>query len=427
MDNNIQDYMYGWLGELFPVCRSITGKGLEYTLSYLQQLIPELNIIKVPSGTKVFDWEVPEEWNINDAFIKNSTGERLVDFKKNNLHVLGYSIPVDDKLSLEELQQHLYSLPDKPDVIPYMTSYYKKRWGFCLSHNQRKQLPSGTYHVQIDSSLSNGHLHYGEVILPGRSQKEILLSTYVCHPSMANNELSGPVVTTAIVQWLKTLDRKYTYRIVFVPETIGSITYLSKNYQTMKKNTIAGFVITCVGDNRTYSYLASPSGSTLSDRCICHVLEHKIKNYKSYSFLERGSDERQYCSPGIDLPVCSFSRSKYGEYPEYHTSLDDLSLVSPKGLGGAYDVMKDALWLLENNEIYQSKVLCEPQLGKRGLYPTLSGLNPLTQDLKMMRNLIAYANGKRDLLTISEKINSYMGDLIPIANLLLEKEVIEIL
>ena len=412
--------IYSWAKDIYPICRSITGPGVRKTLEYIQERLPALNIFSVPSGTKAYDWTVPDEWTIRDAYVLNSDGHRVIDFQKNNLHIVGYSTPVDKYLSLEELNDHLYSIPDKPNAIPYVTSYYKSRWGFCISHNERVKLSPGQYRVVIDSDMKTGVLNYGEYIIQGESDKEILISTYICHPSMANNEVSGPVVTMALAQWLeKTQRRRHTYRIVFLPETIGSIVYLNKNYNVMKKNIVAGFVVTCIGDNRAYSFMPSRLGNTLADRVATHVLKHKVENYVHYSFLERGSDERQYCSPLIDLPVVSIMRTKYGKYPEYHTSLDDLSLISPDGLEGGYNVLRNALEVLEKNYVYQPLIYCEPQLGKRGLYNIASN-----EDIDTMGNILAYVDGKKDLIEIATEIESYALDCSVVAENLVAHELL---
>jgi aminopeptidase-like protein len=416
--------IYNLCVEMFPICRSITGNGVRKSLSILQNHLPDLQIIEVPSGTQAFDWTVPKEWNINDAYILDPQGNKIANFQDSNLHVVGYSIPINTTLTLDELQPHLHSLPDQPDAIPYITSYYQERWGFCLPHKQREKLKPGNYQAFIDSSLTQGHLTYGELIIPGDSTKEVFLSTYICHPSMANNELSGPAVTTFIAKLIKDLkSRKYTYRIIFIPETIGSIVYLSRNLSEMKKNIIAGFNITCIGDERSYSYLASRYGDSLADRVILHVLENSISEFNKYSYLERASDERQYCSPGIDLPVASVMRTKYSEYPEYHTSLDNLDFISPNGLFGGFEVLRFCIECLEQNKVYKTKMLCEPQLGKRGLYPTLS-TKESRGIVRNMMNLIAYCDGTNDLLKIAEIIKVPMWTLYELVNLLITDDII---
>lgn len=405
--------MYAFAERLFPIGRSLTGEGVRQSLGMIKELVPELEIREIPSGTQVFDWTIPQEWEIRHAYIEEETGNRIVDYEVNNLHVIGYSTPVDRYVDLEELLNYIRVEDEQPDVIPYVTSYYSPRYGFCMSKRQRDALKPGTYHMVIDSRLFDGVLNYAELLLPGKTEKEVLLSTYICHPSMANNELSGPVLVTWLANWLKTIDRNLTYRIVIVPETIGSIAYLSRNLDAMRKNTIAGFVLTCVGDDRTYSYLESRNGNTLSDRVLTNVLKDVYPEYKTYSYLDRGSDERQYNAPGVDLPVCDFCRSKYGEYPEYHTSADDMSLISPRGLSGAYHVMTQVLAALEMNGFYRVNCLCEPQLGKRGLYPTESRKG-IYHEVKKLTNLIAYADGERDLIEISTKIGVPLVGLIPI-------------
>lgn len=396
---------------LFPICRSITGNGVRQTLEIIKEHLPNLKLFEVPSGEKCFDWEVPKEWNIRNAYIIAPNGEKIVDFQNSNLHVVNYSVPIDRIISLEELENHLYSLPDQPDAIPYITSYYKERWGFCLTENQRKTLLPGNYRVFIDSDLKDGNLTYGELILPGKSQQEIFLSTYICHPSMANNELSGPAVVTFAARWLMNLTgRKYTYRIVFVPETIGSIVYLSRHLEHLKSKVVAGFNITCAGDERAYSYLPSRSEDSLADRTARHVLQHLHPEFIRYKFLDRGSDERQYCSPNVDLPIAVLMRTKFGMYPEYHTSLDDLNLITPAGLFGSYKVLTKCLECLEYDEKLRTTVYGEPQLGKRGLYPTL-GTKENSFRVRDMLNLLAYADGTQTLLQIAEKIE------VPVWNL----------
>jgi aminopeptidase-like protein len=418
------ELMHRLMEKLYPICRSITGDGVRKTLKIIQEVIP-LKIHEVPSGTKVFDWEIPKEWNIRDAYILDEEGRKIIDFKKSNLHVVSYSIPVDKMVTLDELQNHLYSIEEQPDAIPYITSYYKERWGFCVTHNQRMQLKKGKYRVYIDSELNDGSLTYGELIIPGQSEKEVFLSTYVCHPSMANNELSGPVLTTYLAKWILSSPRKYTYRIVFIPETIGSITYINKNMDTMKANMIAGFNISCVGDERAYSYLSSRNGNTLADKVALNILKFRKLDFKSYSFLERGSDERQYCSPGVDLPVASIMRSKFGEYPEYHTSLDNMDLVTPAGLQGSFDVYTECIELIEKNETYKVNCFGEPQLGKRGLYPTLS-TKESGRMVRDMMNFLAYADGKNDLVDISNIINVPVKELYPIIDKLYKNGLISI-
>ncbi|HZJ02595.1 MAG TPA: DUF4910 domain-containing protein [Thermoleophilia bacterium] len=408
--------MYQLLAELFPIPRSLTGDGVRQTLQILQRSIP-LNVHEVPSGTRVFDWTIPDEWNIRNAYILDEHNERVVDFHENNLHVVGYSVPVDRVMSLEELQPHLHSLEYQPDAIPYVTSYYSKRWGFCLSHRQRQSLREGQYRVVIDSDLRPGFLTYGELLIPGANREEVLISTYVCHPSMANNELSGPVVTTMLSRWIAGRPRRYSYRIVFIPETIGSLTYLSRHLDELKRNVIAGFNVTCVGDERAYSYLPSRAGDTLADRASLTVLRDNHPEFIRYSYLNRGSDERQYCSPGVDLPVASVMRSKYGEYPEYHTSLDDLSLVTPDGLQGAFTVLRECLELIEENRVYLSTNLGEPQLGRRGLYPTLGTKNPHRRANEIL-DFLAYADGSNDLIDISSIIGVPVRQLYSLARTL---------
>ena len=406
--------MHELMTRLFPLCRSITGNGVRETLRILQESIP-LVMHEVPSGTPVFDWVMPKEWNIRSAWIQDSKGNTIVDFSNNNLHVVGYSLPVDARLPLAELQEHLHSIPEQPDAIPYVTSYYKEQWGFCMTHRVLQSLADDTYHVFIDSTLMPGSLTYGELILPGKSEKEVFLSTYLCHPSMANNELSGPVVTAALANWLMSEPRRYTYRIIFIPETIGSLAYLSKNLDVMKKNIIAGFNITCVGDDRAYSYLPSRDGNTRADTVAQRALQARHPDFVRYSFLDRGSDERHYCSPGVDLPVVSIMRSKYGTYPEYHTSLDNLQLVTPSGLQGGFDVLKECIEWIEHNRTYRATCLGEPQLVRHGLYPTTmdhrGNVSVDMQRLKNLQNVLVHADGDHDVPTMAEMLDVPEADI----------------
>jgi len=420
--------IYDLADRIFPLCRSITGAGVRDTLKIIQDYVGmddiKLDVHEVPSGTKVFDWTVPKEWVIREAYIEDSKGNRIIDMKDNNLHVMGYSTPVDKWVSLDELKQHIFTQPDQPKLIPYVTSYYKERYGFCMSHDQLSSLPDGDYHMVIDSDLIDGSLTYAEVIMPGETDEELMITSYTCHPSMANNECSGPVVLAALMRYVKKMEkRRYTYRFLLNPETIGSITYLSRNYQHLKEHLVAGVVLSCVGDDRAYSIIESKYGDTIADKALKSILQTR-KGYTRHSFLKRGSDERQYNAPGIELPVVGFSRTKYGEYPEYHTSADDMGLISPAGLQGAYEVM--VLWIqcMEHNRKYKMTVLGEPQLGKRGLYPTISQKGSYNSITAMM-DLITYSDGKNDLFDISSIIGVPPYELISIVTKLAENDLIK--
>jgi aminopeptidase-like protein len=398
----MQNELYDFATKIWSYNRSLTGSGVRETLAAIKLEVPTLQTRSYPSGLKVFDWEIPMEWNVNYAYIIDPDGNKICDFSINNLHLIGYSESIEVDLQLSELQAHLYSLPEQPDAIPYITSYYEQRWGFCISESQRQKLLEGIYKIRISTSKTMGTLDIGEIFIPGADKKEIFLSTYICHPSMANNEISGITVNTFMAKYLaKRSNLRHSYRFVFLPETIGSITYIYHNFKKMKKNIIAGFNVTCIGDERGYSYLPSRAGDTLSDKAALHVLENEYHGHKKYSWLDRGSDERQYCAPGIDLPIASLMRTKYGEYPEYHTSLDNLiNVVTANGLMGGFDLVRKVIEVLEMNITARPKMLCEPMMSKRNLYPTLSTKN-LHLDIKLRMNIISYLDGKKSLLEIA--------------------------
>ena len=403
MKNRGED-MHQLARELWPLPRSITGHGVKDTLAILRRELGNLDIVNVPTGTDILDWTVPQEWWVNDAWIKTPDGRKICHFKAHNLHLLNSSVGIHEHMSLEELDKHLYSLPDQPDAIPYRTSYFAPRWGFCIEHSVRETLAEGQYEVFIDAGHKPGHLTYGELFIKGDREEEIFISTYICHPSMANNELSGPVVTTELAKWLLSLpERRYSYRIVFAPETIGAIAYIASNLEALKARVVAGFNLTCVGDERTYSFMPSRAGNTISDAVAQHVLKHLCGTFDAYGWRDRGSDERQYCAPGVDLPVVSIMRSKYGTFPEYHTSLDDLdNLVTPEGLAGGFEANRLALEILERNVTPVTNVIGEPFMSKRNLRPTLGGDNHNTGDFKLISDLISMSDGSRSLLDIAE-------------------------
>lgn len=420
--------LYELARNIFPIYRSITGDGVRTTLKYLKKIIPDMQIHEVASGTQVYDWTVPKEWNISEAYIENNRREKIIDFKKNNLHVVGYSCPIDKWVSKEELKQYIYTQPDQPDVIPYITSYYSLRSGFCMSKDMWNDLPDGSYHMYIDSKFTDGSMTYGEIIIPGVTSEEICFSTNICHPGLGSNEVSGPCVLTYLAKWLsEEPNRRYTYRFLFIPETIGSITYISQHLEEMKKNIKAGFVVTCVGDDLEYSYVESRKGGTLADRALQQVLKYYAPMYKKYSFLKRGSDERQYCAPGVDLPFVVFCRSKYHEYKEYHTSADNLSFISSAGMGNALEVLKRVVMTLEYNQYYRTTVLCEPQLGKRGLYPTISQKGTYKNNVRVIQNLLAYADGMSDLIEISNNINEPIEELAKTIDILLAEGLVKVI
>lgn len=420
--------MYDLCREIFPLNRSITGNDVRETFRILQSHIPDIRIemYEVPSGTKVLDWTIPDEWNCKEAYLEGPDGERVVDMKDHNLHVMGYSLPTDITLPLEEMKEHLYYLKDQPHVFPYVTSYYSPRWGFSMSYDQYCSLKPGDYHAVIRSTLEPGSLTYGEMYFPGESEEEIFFSSYTCHPSMANNECSGPALITALARYIADMPRRrYSYRLVLAPETIGALTYISRNLEHLQSHVIAGFNLTCVGDNRTYSIVHSRYADTYADRVLTNVLRSSGVGFEEYPYIKRGSDERQYQAPGVDVPMVCFCRSKYHIYPEYHTSADDLDLISPEGLQGSFDIMKKCIMLTEYNRKYRTTTLGEPQLGKRGLVPTMSTKETYQQTLAL-KDLIAYADGRNDLIGISEIIEQPVDMLIPLIDRLLECGLFEV-
>ena len=411
---SVARFYYLGKNKLYKINRSITGKGTLKTLKIIKNEFPKLKIKKISSGKKVFDWKIPPEWNLEDAYVLDKNGNKVINFKKNNLHIIGYSKPINKFVSKAELFKNLYYLKKQPNAIPYVTSYYNKIWGFCLSYNDFKKLDKNfsnndKFKVVIKSSFnySSGHLNYGELVMKGKSSQEILISTYVCHPSMANNELSGPIVSMGLINYFRKIKNlKKTLRFIFIPETIGSIAYLSKNLNYLKENVIGGYNLTTIGDNRNHSCMLSKYKNSPSDEAVIEAYKKlKIKKYKTYSFAKkRGSDERQYNSPGIDLPISSIFRTKYHSYPEYHTSLDDFNVVTLKGVTGGFKVAKEAISIILNNIYPKSKILCEPFLSKRNMYPTLS-IKPYPRNMSHYLDFLQYSDGSNSLNKISKITN----------------------
>ncbi len=397
----IGEELHGFATELYPICRSITGDGIRQTLARIQRRVP-LQISEVPTGTEVFDWTVPKEWNIRDAYIKDAVGRRIVDFQRSNLHVLNYSTPVRATMPLSELKQHLFTLPEHPDWIPYRTSYYKEAWGFCLAHNLLRALADGDYEVCIDSTLTNGHLTYAECCVPGRSSDEVLISTHACHPSLANDNLSGLAVATALAEFLAGRDLRYSYRFLFIPGTIGAITWLARNRENVERIR-HGLVLTGIGDAGGFHYKKSRRGDAEIDQAAAHVLRHHGESPKILEFSPYGYYERQYCSPGFNLPVGCLMRSVWGTFPEYHTSADDLEFIRPAQLAASLRVCAALLDVLEGNRRYKSlNPFCEPQLGKRNLYRS-SGGEAIGEEINARLWVLNFSDGQHSLLDIAER------------------------
>jgi aminopeptidase-like protein len=419
------EQMYKLAKTLFPIARSITGAGARKTLQLIKRKIP-IKISEVPTGTKVFDWNIPKEWNIWDAYIKNSKGQKILDFKKSNLHILNYSIPVNRKIGLTELKKHLHTLPDHPDWIPYLTSYYKEDWGFCLSHNQYKKLKNEIYQVFIDSELENGNLTYGELYLRGKSRDEVLISTYICHPSLANDNLSGIILTAFLAARLSRQARTYySYRFLFIPETIGAIAWLSLN-EEKSKNIKHGLTVTCVGDSGQPTYKKSRQGDAPIDKAVEKVLAESGQPYKIISFSPAdGSDERQFSSPGFNFAVGSLMRTPYSRYAEYHTSADNLSFIGPAYLADSLDKYLKTIFILENNMKYANlNPKGEPQLGRRGLYRILGSQKKITLNEEAIFWVLNFSDSKNDLLDISLRSGLKFEDVKNAAYALLEKDLL---
>lgn len=406
------------IAELYPVCRSITGEGLRRTLNILARSIP-LQIREVPSGTRVFDWTVPKEWNIRDAYVKDSRGNRVIDFRDSNLHVVNYSVPVRRTMPLAELKNHLFTLPDHPDWIPYKTTYYRENWGFCLSHNRLSALEDGEYEAVIDSSLTDGHLSYGELLLPGELADEVLISCHACHPSLCNDNLSGLSLATLLAQDLATRPRRYSYRFLFIPGTIGAVTWLALNRHTAPRIR-HGLVVTGLGDSGRITYKKSRRGNAAIDRAAAHVLHHSGKAHAVIDFTPYGYDERQYCSPGFNLPVGRLSRTPFGEYPEYHTSADNLDFVKPPALAESFSRLREIVQLLEKDGKFRNcNPCCEPQLGSRGLYESI-GDNELA-----MLWVLNLSDGNHSLLDIAEQAKLPFASVDHAADLLRRHSLLE--
>jgi aminopeptidase-like protein len=397
----IGEDLHHFASELYPICRSITGDGVRQTLARIGDRIP-LQVSEVPTGTEVFDWAVPKEWNIRDAYIKDANGRRVVDFHRSNLHVLNYSTPVHATLPLRELKEHLFMLPEHPEWIPYRTAYYKEAWGFCLAHNEMVTLPDGDYEVCIDSTLTDGYLTYAECLVPGRSSHEVLISTHVCHPSLANDNLSGLVVATALAEFLLGRDLRYSYRFLFAPGTIGAITWLARNREKVGRIR-HGLVLTGIGDAGGFHYKKSRRGDAEIDRVAAHVLRHHSELSQILEFSPYGYDERQYCSPGFNLPVGCLMRSVWGTFPEYHTSADNLDFIRPDQLSASFCLCAELFDVLEGNRRYKNlNPFCEPQLGKRGLYRSNGG-DAITTEINARLWVLSLSDGEHSLLDIAER------------------------
>jgi aminopeptidase-like protein len=415
--------MHDLISRLYPICRSITGDGVRETLAVLGEHIP-LEIREVPSGTQVFDWQVPREWNIKDAYVQSASGERVIDFRKSSLHVVGYSVPIRKTVTLAELKEHLFSLPDRPGWIPYRTSYYEESWGFCIPHEDLSRLTDAEYEVCIDASLEEGHLVYGECFLPGELEDEFLVSAHVCHPSLCNDNLSGIAVATFLAREVARRPRRYSYRFLFAPATIGAITWLALN-EDRAGRIKHGLVLSCVGDAGRSTYKKSRRGNAEIDRAMLHVLGTSKDDFEILEFSPYGYDERQFCSPGFDLPVGCLMRTQWGRFPEYHTSADDLTFVKPESLADSLAKCVAALAVIEANRSYRSRnPKGEPQLGRRGVYGTMGGDRRKEDELALLW-VLNLSDGSHSLLDVAERSGLDFGTIARAAEVLLEHDLLE--
>lgn len=416
--------IFALAASLYPICRSVAGEGVRETLRVLSRHIP-LEIREVPSGTRAFDWTVPLEWDIRDAFIKNGAGDRVVDFRTSNLHVVNYSTPVHARMHLEDLRKHIFTLPNQPDLVPYRTSYYAESWGFCMSHNQYMALPDGLYEVMIDSRLEKGSMSYGEFLHRGETDEEVLMSAHICHPSLANDNCSGLALLTYLASHLSRAKTRFSYRFIFAPGTIGAIAWLSRNEGNVSriKN---GLVVSCVGDGGGPTYKKSRGGNALIDRAMIHVLRHASSTPNIIDFFPYGYDERQYCSPGFDLPVGLFQRSQFATFPEYHTSADNLDFIKPDHFASSYRMITSALDIIENDaKMYNRFPKGEPQLGRRGLYSLVGGSTEGPAKSMAMLWVLNLSDGKHSLLDIAERANMPFGIISEAARMLEAEALVE--
>jgi aminopeptidase-like protein len=421
--SNIGHDVFGLAAKILPICRSITGNGVRETLRAIGAYVP-LAVQEVPTGTTVFDWVVPREWNIRDAYIKNARGEKIVDFKQSNLHVMSYSVPISARLTLAELKKHLHSLPNQPDLIPYRTSYYAENWGFCVAHRQLESLREEMYEVVIDSTLESGFLTYGEYFHKGQIEDEFLLSAHVCHPSLANDNCSGLALLAHLAKRIRGIKTRHSYRFLFAPGTIGAITWLARNEESCRRIK-HGLVISMVGDGGGPTYKKSRRGNAKIDRVVAHVLRHSGLTPTVLDFFPYGYDERQYCSPGFDLPVGLFQRSRFGKIPEYHTSADNLDFISPEHLAESYRMIVETIDIIENDAVYRnSQMKCEPQLGRRGLYGAVGGDKNAAAANMAMLWILNLSDGEHSLLDIAERANLPFGVVRKVAAVLRDHELL---